>query len=454
MRNSKFRWILALLAVFALVAAACGDDDDSDDSPTSTVADGGDEGDGGEGDEGEGDEGDGGDEGATGASVDGVLKLGALLPQTGDLAQFGPGMLGGVQLAVDDINAAGGVLGADVELVEADSASDPDQANQAAEQFINNDNVDAIMGAAASGVTLLGVIEPTVGAGRLECSGSNTTPELATYDDNGLYFRTAPSDSLQSVVLGDAIAADGYTNVAIIFRSDDYGQAFAELTEQQLESVGITVADSIGYNQDNPDFDADAQALAAIEGLEAIVAISFPEDGAALLNALIEQGVGPKDVPHYYTDGLASDDLAAAIDADDPTVIDGAKGTRPGAAEGGADVAEAFATRLADAKGVEETTFASNFYDCAITTALAAVVAETDDPVAMAAVLQDVTSGGEKCNSFADCLALHEAGTDFDYDGVTGFDLDENGEVATATYEYWEFVDGAMSVIDTTTLGA
>ncbi len=412
-KPDKFRLVLALFLAFALVAASCGDDDDDA-------------------------------SGGTGASVDGTLKFGALLPQTGDLADYGPGMLGGVKLAVQDINDAGGVLGGDVELVDADSATDPDQANQQAEQLINTENVDAILGAAGSTVSLLGVIEPTVGAGRIECSGSNTSPAFTTYDDKGLYFRTAPSDAFQSKLLAKTIAADGYTNVAIVYRSDDYGQAFADLTKTELENAGITVPQSVGYNVDNPDFDADASTVAGIDGLQAVVVIAFPDEGGNLLKAMIEQGVGPADVAHYYTDGLASADLPSAVAPDNVGIFDGTKGTRPGASEEPTE----FNQRLADETGASQTTFAANMYDCAVSIALGAVVAGTDDPEAIAKTLQDVTSGGEKCSSFEECLPMAEAGDDFDYDGITGFDYNADGEPAQGSYEVWQFQNGDIEVIN------
>lgn len=434
MSRSRQRFaLLGAFLSFSLLAAACGDDDDTD-GTTDTTEDTTD-------DTTE-------DTTETGGNVDGKFSFGALLPQTGDLSAYGPGMLAGVELAIEDINAGGGVFGADVELLSADTATDPVQANTQTEQMINNDKVDGILGPAGSSEVLLGSIEPVIGAGIVECTGSSTSPVFSAYEDEGLFFRTAPSDKFQSQLLATTIAGDGFTNVAIIYRSDDYGQAFAELTAAELEANGITVAEEVGYNADNPDFDADASSLAAIDGIEAIVVIAFPEDATNLLKAMIEQGVGPADVQHYYTDGLATDTLANSVDSTDLGQFDSVKGTRPGAASEPTE----FNARLAAEKGVTETTFAANFYDCAVMLALGAVVADSEVGAEIAAVMVEVTSGGEKCTTFADCIALHEAGTDFDFDGVTGFDLNETGEPAQGVYELWKFDGGAIEVLATETM--
>lgn len=428
MNRQRPLWrVLALFFVLAIVAAACDGDDDEDveagGTTTSTEA--------------------GEPTGQVGASVNNVLEFGAVLPQTGDLAAFGPSMVAGVELAVDDINAAGGVLGQDVGLQTADSGTDPDTANTATERLINTEQVDAILGAAGSTVSLLGVIEPTIGAGRLQCSGSNTSPAFTTYQDNDLYFRTAPSDKFQSRLLADTIAADGFSRVAVMNRADDYGQAFSDITSDELERAGAEVVAEVNFDPKATNFDADV-AQVAEEQPEAVVVIAFPEEGANVLTAMIEQGVGPQDVAHYYTDGLADDTFPEAVSPDNAALFDGVKGTRPGS-EG---ENEEFINRLRQEKGVETTTFAAQFYDCAVLIALGAEAAGTDDPEQIADTLIDVSSGGTKCTSFEQCKQLLDGGDDIDFDGITGFDLDDTGEPSEGIYELWEFRAGELAVLE------
>lgn len=437
-QRSRVLRVLALSTVLVLFAAACSDDDEgsSDDTTADTTAD------------------TTGDTtattaagGAIGASVDGVLALGSVMPLTGDLQDYGPGMEAAVALAVDDINAAGGVLGADVTLVSEDSGTDPGIAGPATDKLVNSENVDAILGAAGSTVTIQGVLPITTPNGRMACSGSATSPEISVYEDEGLFIRTAPSDQFQSKLLADNITSEGYGSVAIVNRADDYGQAFADLTEQELTDAGAEVVAKVAVDPEGTNFDADVSEVIS-SSPDAVVLILFPEEGATVLSAMIEQGAGPADIPIYTTDGLASDDLGAAVDEANPSVVDGIQGTRPGATEEPTE----FNDRLAAEKDVSEVTFAAQFYDCTVTLALAAEAAGTDDPVEMAKVVQEVTSGGEKCTDFAACKELLDAGEDIDYDGITGFDLDENGEPTQGVYEVWEFVDGVMSSLDTVTV--
>ena len=210
-RNPLWRLIAVLMAL-GLIAAACGSDDKTDTSSSDTTA----------------------KPAQSGKAGDGVLKLGYLLPQTGDLSFLGPPMIKGVEMAIRDINAAGGVNGKDVAVAQADDGTDPDVASAATDKLLNTDKVDAVIGAAATSVTLA-VIDKITGAKVVECSPSNTGSNLTTYDDNGYYFRTAPPDNLQSAALGDTITDDGKTNVGIIAINNDYGKGFAaDLKKQGL----------------------------------------------------------------------------------------------------------------------------------------------------------------------------------------------------------------------------
>jgi branched-chain amino acid transport system substrate-binding protein len=434
---------LALTSALALFAGACSDDGDDNadtEDTTETTADTSDT-------TGDTTETTAGTDAQPGDSVDGTLTLGSLMPLTGDLQDYGPGMAAAIELAVADINAAGGVLDQDVVLVSEDSGSDATVAGPATDKLVTTENVDAIMGAAGSAETLQGVLPTTTSAGRVACSGSATSPELTGFEDDGLFFRTAPSDAFQSQLIADQIASEGYGSVAIVNRADDYGQAFADAAATYLEEAGAEVVASVPVDPEGGgDYDADVQQVVDAAP-DAVMLILFPEEGATILNAMIEAGAGPADLPIYVTDGLASDELGAAVDEANPAAVDGIVGTRPGSAE-----PTDFNERLTAEGDVTEVTFAAQFYDCTIATALAAVAAGTDDPVAIAEELPGVTRDGTKCADFAECVALLDAGEDIDYDGVTGFDFDDNGEPAAATYELWEFVEGAISSIEVVTI--
>ncbi len=172
---------------------------------------------------------------AAASKADGTLTVGTLLPQTGSLAFLGPPEFAGVGLAVKEINAAGGVLGKPVVEIDSDSGdTSTDIASQSVDRLLSQ-NVDTIVGAASSGVSLT-VIDKITGAGVIEISPANTSPTFTDYADNGLYFRTAPSDVLQGRVLGDLILGDGFSNVGILALQDPYGTGLAEIRERASPS--------------------------------------------------------------------------------------------------------------------------------------------------------------------------------------------------------------------------
>lgn len=243
---------------------------------------------------------------------DGVLQLGSLLPQTGALAFLGPAMIVAVELAVADVNAAGGVLGRPIVLNTGDSGDlATDAAARTADRLLS-ENVDAIVGAASSGVTLT-VIDRVVGAGVVLFSPSNTSRTLSTYTDKGLYFRTAPSDALQAVAIADLVTADGHGAVAILRIDDDYGLDLGEDLTIALEERGVEIVASETYPADEDDFGPLVAEVVASRP-DAVVILGFNET-SRLLRTMVDAGIGPRDVAVYGCDGNTGDALGADFDA-------------------------------------------------------------------------------------------------------------------------------------------
>jgi ABC-type branched-subunit amino acid transport system substrate-binding protein len=231
---------------------------------------------------------------------DGILTIGTLLPETGSLAFLGPPEVAGVQVAVNEINEAGGFQGQDVVVSLADSGdTTTDIASQSVDRLLS-ENVDAIIGAASSGVTLT-VIDQVVNAGVTMFSPANTSKELSTYDDKGLYFRNAPSDILQGAVLAEVIAEDGNGSIAVLNLDDSYGNGLAEDLQSSFEEAGGEVLTIVPYSPDAQTFESEVNEVVG-EDPDAIVVIGF-EESARIVSELIKQGYGPADVPIYGTDG-------------------------------------------------------------------------------------------------------------------------------------------------------
>jgi branched-chain amino acid transport system substrate-binding protein len=323
------------------------------------------------------------------AAGDGTLTIGTLLPETGSLAFLGPPEFAGVRLGVADMNAAGGVLGADVVQIDSDSGDTSTNIAQQSVDTLLSQDVDAIVGAASSSVTL-SVIDKITGSCVVQVSPANTSTALSDYDDGGFYFRTAPSDVLQGRVLGDQVLADGYANVAILALQDAYGETLTEEATKAIEDGGGTVVFSEFYDPKSTDFSAILDSAKSANP-DAVILIGFDETKTIIPQA-VSRNFGPAQVPYYFVDGNLADysaDFSAGT-------LTGVKGTLPGA-----DAGEEFRARLSEIWGEPLTVFAygAESYDAAILIGLAAEQAGDDSGEAIAANLQDVSSGGTKCST-------------------------------------------------------
>ncbi|MBY8875958.1 ABC transporter substrate-binding protein [Micromonospora sp. PLK6-60] len=230
-----------------------------------------------------------------GPAEDAPLVLGGLLPQTGDLALANPPLAAGAVLAVRDLNAAGGVLGKPVTWIPGDDGTNPAIAKATVKKHVQA-GVHVIIGAGASSISSA-VLPDVVAAGRVLFSPSNTDAGLTTVDDKGLYFRTAPPDSLQGRALADVILRDGPHKIALVARKDSYGEGLQESVRAELERAGMGADRLKLLTYDPPadakappvDFTAGAQEIKAFEA-EAVLLIGFAES-AAVIRALADAGV-------------------------------------------------------------------------------------------------------------------------------------------------------------------
>jgi len=404
MRSKRLTGI-ALIAAASLSLAACGSDDadsgsDASGDATSAPTSGGGEG-------------------------DGTLTIGSLLPQTGNLAFLGPPEFAGVELAVQEINEAGGVLGGNVEYIEGDSGdAQQDVANPTVDRLLSA-NVDVIIGAASSGVSFT-VIDKITRAGVVQYSPANTSPDFTDYEDNGLYFRTAPSDVLQGRILAETILADGCTSVGILALQDPYGEGLAQNVGDTVTENGGTLApeEPVFYDPAASNFDAQVGQIKAANP-DCINLIGF-EESAKVIQSMVAQGIGPQEKPLYLVDG----NLGNALGEDLPAgVLEGTKGSLPGA-----EATQEFRDRLMTVDpALTDFSYAAESYDAVITSALAAIAAESDAGTDIAAELPGVTKDGEKCTTFEQCKQLLEDGQDIDYDGVSGpIELSDAGDPTSA----------------------
>ena len=243
-----------------------------------------------------------------------TLKIGTILPQSGTLAFLGPPEEAGVALAVKEINEAD--LGIQVEVEYRDSGdTTTDTATVSVTDLLSLD-VSAIVGAASSGVSKT-VIDQIVAAGVVQFSPANTSIDFTDYADDGLYWRTAPSDVLQGEVLGNQIAEDGVQNLGIIELNDSYGTGLTKKITETFEAAGGKVVASPLFNTGDTVFTTQISEVLAANP-DAIALVTFDE-AKIIVPAL--QGAGYTG-PLYFVDGNLADYSAVfAAGADRKSVV-------------------------------------------------------------------------------------------------------------------------------------
>ncbi len=400
---------LALVAAAALALSACGDDDDDEANADATAS------------------------ASTKVNTgNGVLKIGTLLPETGNLQILGPPEIAAVKLAVQDINAAGGVLGKNVELEQADSGdTSTDIASQSVNRLLDA-GVDSIIGAASSSVTLK-VIDRITGSGVLQISPANTSTTLTDYPDKGLYFRTAPSDIYQGRVVGQTALDDGAETLGILALQDAYGTSLADQAEKAFTDGGGEVVSKKIYDPKASEFAAEVGQLKSADP-DAIALIGF-EESSKIIDEMVKQGILPlkSGKTMYMVDGNMSNASYAKMTAG---TMEGVKGTIPGSKP-----QDDFVAKL---KGFDSSlkdySYAGEAYDAVVLVALAAEAANSDAGVDIAKKMVEVSSGGEKCGTFAECVKLLQEDKDIDYDGQSGrVEFDSNGNPTVASMGIYQY---------------
>lgn len=411
----------------ALLVAACGSDSD------------------------EGDEGGGGADpqtteagsdtteatGGGGESAGPGLTLGRVMPETGPLGFLGPPQIEGVNLAIEDINAAGGVMDEDVTLLTADEGETPQVAAESATRLVG-EGAQGIIGAAASGSSQE-FIQQLSDQGIPQCSASNTSPAFTDQANADFYFRTVPPDEAVAPIIADTIIGDGYTKVVVVARADDYGQALGDLVKEELEAAGADVPDLVTYDPEAANFNNEVTTVAG-ENPDAVVLVSFDE-GGQIAAGLLEEGLMADQF--YGGDGVFGPSFPDLVEEGNPNAVDGMKVI---GAAGGAD----FNERIAESTD-NNFIYGGQAYDCAIIMALAAEAAQSTEGQDIIDASSPVTTGGEKCDSFEACKALLDADpeADIDYDGASGaIELDEAGDPGEGRYAIGQFTDGEIEILD------
>ena len=248
-----------------------------------------------------------------------TVKIGMLSPQTGPIAQYAPGFEDAAKIAIADLNAAHeGDF--EFELIMMDTGCDGTQAATSAQTLVDS-GVSAIVGAACSGATL-GAIAVAAPAGVPMVSYASTSPAVTTADDNGHLFRVVPSDAQQAVALSTVVSAEGVSNPAVLYMTNDYGSGLGDNFSANWSGEVCT---SVGYDPAEGKYNATTLAQSVIDGgCDSVLLMSYATDGAAIMEALSAQGF---DGSVFGADGVA--DATFTESFTDASAVDGLIATRP-----------------------------------------------------------------------------------------------------------------------------
>ena len=381
---------------------------------------------------------------ATTDASDGHLRIGFLADFTGPLAEFGSAIHRGAELAVQHVNAAGGVGGRDVILITGDTRVDPTVGVEEARRLIDVEGVHAIVGPLTSTVALAVTESVAAGARVPVVTPSATSPALASAEDDGFLFRSTVSDAAQGVVLAMLATEERYASAAILYRDDAYGQGLTEAFERaysgSVVSASYSASGQLSYL-------AELQRVAA-DGAEVLIAIGFPGEAIVFIREAIDNELFSR---FLFVDGTKSQDLIDVIGGE---YLDGSKGTAPGSAPD-TPSSMAWADAYVAVYGALPTLpFVREAYDATIAIALAAESAGSLDGSDLRDQLTRVSSpGGEMVfaglEGVALALDLVRSGVEINYEGsATSLDWNEAGDVTSGYVTIWEYSAGTIVTIE------
>ncbi|MEM8869742.1 MAG: ABC transporter substrate-binding protein [Pseudomonadota bacterium] len=370
-----------------------------------------------------------------------AVKVGVILGFTGPIESLTPNMADSAELALKEVSDSGAFLdGKVIEPVRADSTCvDAAAATAAAERLVTADGVMAIMGADCSGVTTAVANNVAIPNGVVMVSPSATSPALSTIEDNGLFFRTAPSDARQGEVLANVLMDKAITSVAVTYTNNDYGKGLSDSFISNYEGLGGSITINASHEDGKGDYSAEVGALAAAGGDLLVVLGYADQGGVGIIQSSIDSGAFET---FALGDGMYADSLIEAIGPD----LDGTIGTVPWSEGEGTD---AFAAASAEAGVNGDSSFTRESYDAAALIALAMQAGGEATREAVAANLLAVANGpGEPIlpGELGKALEILAGGGEIDYVGATNVELIGPGEAA-GTYREYEVISGAYETV-------
>jgi branched-chain amino acid transport system substrate-binding protein len=385
-------------------------------------------------------------------AAQGPLRVGLLLDYTGALRNLGLPTEYGARLAADLVNQSGGVLGAEVELVTADGATDPQASVDAARRLIEEEGVTAIIGPLGSATALRVATEVTIPARVPIICPSATAPQLTQLDDDGFVFRSTLSDTVQGPVLAQLVAQQGIDRVSIIYRNDAYGKG---LLSSFTDEYSGTIAASIAIEPYQDSYLTELRRIAGADS-QALLAMTFAAEGEVYIKEAVENRLFSSFV---FADAMAHQFLIDSVGAEP---LEGTRGTLPrGGGRTGEESAQALSALFSEKFQQAPVALSFAAYDAALSIFLAAEQAGSISATAIRDALPAVTGGdGEMIRAddqpgVARALSAAREGKAINYDGFScSMDFNQDGDLATGFVDVFEIRGGEIVKIDEVPFGS
>lgn len=384
-----------------------------------------------------------------------TAKIGMLVALTGALAPFGPPIQHGAELAVEQINDAGGILGRELVLVVRDSGTAPAVGRDATAKLVEIDGVPAIVGALSSGVTLASS-SVTIPNQVVLISPASTSVAITLLEDNDFVFRTTISDSFQGPAQADLALELGFKTISVIYVNNAYGKGLALAFRGAFEVKGGRVLAMVPYEEGKPSYRGELEKVIS-ENPDAINVIAYPVDGNKQLVEAIELGY---EGEFLFPDGMKGEDVASGPASQ---YIEGSFGTTAGTLI--TPVLDQFTADFNARFEPSTVPYNREAHDATVLIALA--ICKAGEPFFEMSRAEQGQAIRDNLRAVANspgievtygelekAFDLLKEGKDIDYQGVSGpVGFDKDGDVNAGAIEIWSIKEGKVVTERTVTVG-
>lgn len=368
-----------------------------------------------------------------------TLKVGMLLPETGDLGPLGTPMISAGELAVQFVNNGDTAF-------EVDARTEDTQTQQSAGISAANSLVNAgysgIVGPASSGINIPVSNQVFIPNEVVGISPSSTALSVTSLEDNDYIYRTAPSDALQGSVLAQIAREDlGHETAATMYVNNDYGQQLSGAFVSAFEERGGTVQNEVSFEKQQSSYTSRIQQAVG-DDPDTMLVVGYPTSGVQLFKDYYGGYDAERSI--LVTDGLKDSDLPNQVGQEMTNV----RGSSPLAA---GPAKETFTSAFQEEYGEEPGVFTSQTFDAAAVIMLANAAAGENTGEALRDNIRTVANpGGSEVTpeNLVEGIEMAANGDEVQYLGASSsVDFDDAGDMKAVTYEHFKFgADGIETV--------